>query len=555
MNKTYDVIIIGAGAAGMSAGIYSGRAKMNTLILDQSDIGGQAKTTNEIVNYPGIRQTTGPKLMEEMHLQAEDFGVKFEKSEVKEIIVDDKIKVIKTSQGDYQSYSVIIATGSMPRQLGFPGEKEYRGRGIAYCATCDGEFYNGLEVFVVGAGFAAAEEAIFLTRFARKVTVIARESEFTCVKSIADKVLAHPKIEVMFNTEVVEAIGDELLRRAKFFNNRTNETFEYVASEKDGTFGIFIFAGYVPQSAVFSGIIEMDKAGYIITDENMQTNIKGIYAAGDLRQKKLRQIVTAVSDGAIASLEAEKYITGEKESLGIKDKSEKEKPFKEQRISQKSFQSATPSGHSTLLNDELRQQIAMVLKRMENKVTLVTIVDENNNKSIELRDFVIDLADLGEKVQFVVEQKEANPKLEAKVNANKFPVVALLDHNDVYSGVKFHGVPGGHELNSFLLAIYNLAGPGQELDESTIEKIKALNEKVNIKVAVSLSCHLCPNVVTAAQRIAIENPNVETEMIDIANFPELKSKYKIMSVPCLIANDEKVTFGSKSIQEIISFIS
>ena len=555
MKTIYDVIVIGGGAAGMSAGIYSGRAKMKTLVLEQGSVGGQAKTTNEIVNYPGVRHTTGPKLMEEMHLQAEDFGVKFAQAEVLEAKLEGEIKVLKTTNGDYETRSVIIATGATPRTLGFPGEAEYRGRGVAYCATCDGEFYTGLEVFVIGAGFAAAEEAIFLTRFARKVTVIAREPEFTCAKTIADKVLAHPKIEVKFNTEIVEATGDELLRRVKFINNQTGETFEHVAA-KDETFGIFIFAGYVPQTKVFNGLVDMDKWGYIITDENMHTSVEGVYAAGDLRPKVLRQVVTAVADGAIASLEAEKYVAHEKERLGIVEEEIEETPQpKSAAESAPQAKQVAQGGRSALLNDALRGQIATVLGRMENNVTLVTIVDPTNGKSIELRDLVIDIADLGDKLEAVVKTKGEDAALEAKVNADKFPVVAFLDKDGNYAGVKFHGVPGGHELNSFLLAIYNLAGPGQALDASVLEAIKAVDKKVNIKVAVSLSCHLCPDVVVGAQRIAIENPNVEAEMLDIANFPELKTKHKVMSVPCMIVNDEKVTFGSKSIQDMLNFIA
>ena len=555
MKTIYDVIVIGGGAAGMSAGIYSGRAKMKTLVLEQGSVGGQAKTTNEIVNYPGVRHTTGPKLMEEMHLQAEDFGVKFAQAEVLEAKLEGEIKVLKTTNGDYETRSVIIATGATPRTLGFPGEAEYRGRGVAYCATCDGEFYTGLEVFVIGAGFAAAEEAIFLTRFARKVTVIAREPEFTCAKTIADKVLAHPKIEVKFNTEIVEATGDELLRRVKFINNQTGETFEHVAAE-DETFGIFIFAGYVPQTKVFNGLVDMDKWGYIITDENMHTSVEGVYAAGDLRPKVLRQVVTAVADGAIASLEAEKYVAHEKERLGIVEEEIEETPQpKSAAESAPQAKQVAQGGRSALLNDALRGQIATVLGRMENNMTLVTIVDPTNEKSIELRDLVIDIADLGDKLEAVVKTKGEDAALEAKVNADKFPVVAFLDKDGNYAGVKFHGVPGGHELNSFLLAIYNLAGPGQALDASVLEAIKAVDKKVNIKVAVSLSCHLCPDVVVGAQRIAIENPNVEAEMLDIANFPELKTKHKVMSVPCMIVNDEKVTFGSKSIQDMLNFIA
>jgi len=548
----YDVIIIGAGAAGMSAGLYSGRAKMRTLILEGNSVGGQAKTTSEIVNYPGIRNTTGPHLMEDMRAHAGDFGVKFETAEVQEIINGEEFKTLKTSNGEYKARAVIIATGAVPRQLGFPGEKEFRGRGVAYCATCDGEFYSGLEVIVIGGGFAAAEEAIFLTRFATKVTIMVREPEFLCSKTIVDKVMAHPKIEVKFNTEITEAIGDELVRKATFKNNVTGETFEYNAKEEDGTFGIFIFAGYVPQTKMFEGLVEMDRAGYIVTDENMQTSVAGIYAAGDLRPKALRQIVTAVADGAIASTTAEKYVAELKEKLGIEEEEVEAAPAPQaEEKPQAAAVEVTGGGKSKLLNDALRGQIAGLLSRMEKEVTLVTIVDPSNAKSLELRDLVLDVSDLGEKLTAIVETKGANAELEAKINADKFPVVALVNADGEYAGVKFHGVPGGHELNSFLLAIYNLAGPGQALEGAAAEKINSISKKINLKVAVSLSCHLCPDVVVAAQRIAIENPNVETEMIDITEFPELKKQHKVMSVPCLIVNDEKISFGPKSIAEIV----
>ena len=552
MNKIYDVIIIGAGAAGLSAGIYSGRAKMNTLIIEKGSAGGQASTTQEIVNYPGFRKTTGPELMHEMHSQAEDFGVQFIKADVLDVNLDGDVKTLTTDNGTYEARSIIIASGATPRQLGFKGEDTYRGRGIAYCATCDGEFYTGLEVFVIGAGFAAAEEAMFLTRFARKVTIIAREPEFTCAKTIADKVLAYPNIEVMFNTEVVEVTGDDVIRRMKLINNQTQEVSEIEADEVDGTFGVFIFAGYVPQTGIFKDKIDLDKMGYILTDENMQTSIAGVYAAGDLRPKVLRQIVTAVADGAIASTQAEKYVAHEKERLGIVDevievKKQKEEPKKEAKP-------VTSSGKSSLLNDALRQQIASILDRMERRVTLVSVVDETNAKSIELRDLILDMASLGEKLEARIILKGTDSVLEQQVAANKFPHVALLNDSDEFSGVKFHGVPGGHELNSFILSIYNLAGPGQALDTSILDEIKAVDKKVNIKVAVSLSCHLCPDVVVAAQRLAIENENIETEMLDIADFPELRSQHKIMSVPAMIINDEKIAFGSKSMKEMLELI-
>lgn len=551
MEKIYDLLVIGAGPAGLSTGIYAGRSKLNTLIIEKAEFGGQVNKTYDISNYPGARNSNGPKLMEEMRNQAEDFGVNFMSAEVLEVSLEGDVKTLKTDRGEIKGRSVVIATGASPRKLGFKGEEEFTGRGVAYCSTCDGQFFEGLEVFVIGAGFAAAEEAMFLTKFATKVTVIAREPEFTCAKSIADKVLAHPKVEVKFNTEILEANGTEMINYAKFINNKTGETFEYNAKKEDGSFGIFVFVGYAPQSQLFKGILELDKFGYIVTNENMETNIQGVYVAGDLRPKALRQIVTAVSDGAIAATSAERYVIELKEKLGIKDEYE---PKKVEKKEVKSSDLNNVSKRSKLLNDGLRSQLKGVLARLEKNVTLVSIVDESNSKSIELRDLILDIADLDERVNAEVYNKGENVEVENKIHADKYPVVALLDSDKKYSGVKFHGVPGGHELNSFILAIYNLGSAGQQISEETLNNIKKIDKDINIKVCVSLSCHLCPDVVVSSQRIAIENEKVQAEMIDISNFKEIKDKFKVMSVPAIIVNDEQIYFGAKKIDEIINLI-
>ena len=295
----------------------------------------------------------------------------------------------------------------------------------------------------------------------------------------------------------------------------------------------------------------MDRWGYILTDENMQTNIKGVYAAGDLRPKMLRQVVTAVADGAIAATDAERYVASEKERLGIVEEEVIEEKVETKEESPKL---SSKPGKSSLLNDNLRAQLKGVLSKFENNISLVSIVDESNAKSIELRDLVLDIADLGDKVEAIIYKKGENPEIEEKVHADKYPIVAILNKDGEYAGVKFHGVPGGHELNSFILAMYNVAGPGQALEESILNEIKSIDRKVNIKVGVSLSCHVCPDVVVAAQKIAIENPNIETEMLDLSNFPELKSKHKIMSVPAIIVDDSKVYFGGKKLQDILNLI-
>lgn len=554
MTNIYDLIIIGGGPAGLSAATYAGRSKLNTLIIEKENIGGQIKTTSEIVNYPGIINTTGPNLATDMRQQALNFNTKFQEATVESVELSEDIKILNTNKGTFKARSIIIATGASPRKLGFSGEQEFTGRGVAYCATCDGEFFKDLDVFVVGAGFAAAEEAIFLTRFAKHVTIVAREPEFTCAKSIADKVLAHPKIDVKFNTEILEATGSNLLERAKFINNVTKETFEYNVSPEDGSFGIFIFVGYEPQTELFKDKIEMDRYGYILTNENMETNIPGVYAAGDLRPKVLRQVVTAVADGAIAATCAEKYVTEQKEKLGIKDDYLDETTSSQEKNETSSFSNSSIGGQSKLLNDNLRTQLKGVLNRMDKEVTLVSIVDESLPKSLELRDLVLDIGNLGDKLNAQIYTKGAQPEIESKINADKFPVVALLNDKGEYSGVKFHGVPGGHELNSFILAIYNLAGPGQNIDTKILSDIKSIDKKTNIKIAISLSCHLCPDVVISSQRIAIENENIEAEMLDLSEFSDLKAKHKIMSVPAIIINDEKIYFGAKKIEEIISLI-
>lgn len=556
----YDLIIIGGGPAGISAGIYAGRAKLKTLVIEKENMGGQIKTTHEMVNYPGILQTTGIDYMDTLRQQALSFNVNFKEDEVLDLNLESDIKVIKTKKEEIQGRAIIFATGASPRKLGFKGEEEFTGRGVAYCATCDGEFFQGLDVFVIGGGYAAAEEALFLTKFAKKVRVVVRKSEFGCAKTIADKVKAHAKIEVLFNTELEEVGGEGVLQFAKFKNNKTGEIFEYKASKEDGTFGLFVFIGYKPQTELLKGKVQLDEQGYIVTNEVMETNLPGVYAAGDLRPKLLRQVVTAVADGAIAATVAEKYVEEQKHRLGIEDEEEIviENKAEEKVIEEKPVESVNINNKnrkSKLLNDVLRNQIKSILAMMEKEVTLVSIVDETLEKSIEFMDLILDMASLGEKLKVEIYKKSENPEMEVKINADKLPVVALLDENKNYSGVKFHGVPGGHELNSFILAIYNLAGPGQAINKTLLQEIKAFDKKTNIKVVVSLSCTLCPDVVVASQRLAMENENIETEMIELSLFEDIKRKYRIMSVPAIIVNDDKIYFGAKKINEILDLIS
>ncbi len=304
----YDVVIIGAGPAGLSAGLYAARARLSTLIIEKEAAGGQIATTDEVANYPGsIEHATGPSLVARMVEQAEEFGAKRVTDTILSVDFSQDVKVLKGEKQEYQAKTIIIATGAVPKHIGCPGEKELTGRGISYCATCDGAFFEDLEVFVVGGGDSAVEEAMYLTKFARKVTIVHRRDALRAAKSIQEKALKNEKIEYLWDSVITEVKGEGLLESIVVKNVKTNEETEIFADEEDGTFGVFVFVGYDPATKLFEGIINMD-GGYIITDDNMKTNIPGVFAAGDNRVKSLRQVVTATADGAIAATQAEKYI-------------------------------------------------------------------------------------------------------------------------------------------------------------------------------------------------------------------------------------------------------
>ncbi|MBD5643375.1 thioredoxin-disulfide reductase [Clostridium botulinum] len=309
MENLYDVIIIGSGPAGLSAGLYAARARLKTLILERNKAGGQIVITDEVANYPGsIRDATGASLVARMEEQVEEFGAERKKDNVKEVDFTGKIKIIKGEKEEYKAKSVIIATGAAPRHIGCKGENELIGKGVSYCATCDADFFTDLEVFVIGGGDSALEEALYLTKFARKVTVVHRRDALRGAKSIQEKVFKNPKIEIMWDSVVEEIKGDGIVESAVFKNKKTGEITEYFADEDDGTFGIFVFVGYLPINNLFKDIVTMNEAGYIKTNDRMETNIEGIFAAGDIREKSLRQVVTAAADGAIAAVEAYKYV-------------------------------------------------------------------------------------------------------------------------------------------------------------------------------------------------------------------------------------------------------
>ena len=544
MEKIYDMIIIGGGPAGLSAGIYGGRAKLDVLVVEKENKGGQISLTSEVVNYPGILEISGTELMTQTRKQAEGFGVNFVQGEVVDMDFTKDIKTIKTKDAEYSALSVVIATGAAPRKLGFPGEQEFTGRGVAYCATCDGEFFTGMDIFVIGAGFAAAEEAMFLTKYGKSVTIIAREPDFTCAKSIGDKVKAHPKITVKFNTELTELTGDMKPTGAKFKNNVTGEVTEYKAKVGE-TFGVFVFVGYAPSSQIFKNHIEIDKFGFIPTDEELMTNVPGVFAVGDIRPKRLRQVVTAVADGAIAATSIEKYAHDLREELGIQ---------KEEKEEEKTTSVATEN--ESFLDDELKQQLSAVVERFENPVEIVVFKNPNVDESVAIENAVKDIAAIApEKLKFVSYNEGENKELEAKVKLTRTPSIAVLDKDGNFSGLKYSSLPSGHELNSFILGLYNVAGPGQKVAPESLEKIAKIDKPINVKIGISLSCTKCPKTVQATQRIATLNKNIEMEMINIFTFQDFKNRYDIMSVPAIIIDDTHVHFGEKNVEDMIELLT
>lgn len=308
MEKVYDIVIVGAGPAGLAAGLYAGRSKLATLIVEKEQEGGQIGQTSEIDNYPGsIEGESGPSLVKRFAEQAWRFGAEKVSDTVVDMELEGDIKKIVGESGTYFGKTVILAGGAVPQKINCPGEEEFTGKGVSYCATCDAAFFEGFEVFVVGGGDAAVEEAMHLTKFARKVTIIHRRDELRAVKAIQEKAFKIDNLEFMWNSVVKELSGDGLLSRMVVEDTKTGEQREVLADEDDGLFGVFVFIGFKPNTAILDGKLPLEN-GYVRTDDDMKTSIPGVFAAGDIRVKSLRQVVTAAADGAIAATQAGKYI-------------------------------------------------------------------------------------------------------------------------------------------------------------------------------------------------------------------------------------------------------
>ena len=532
----YDAIIVGGGPAGLTAAIYLARAQYRVLVIEKEKFGGQITITDEVVNYPGVEKTSGAALTQTMRSQAESFGAEFLLAQVTELLVDGDIKTVKTDKGEFSCFGILIATGAHPRMIGFPGESEFKGHGVAYCATCDGEFFTDKEVFVVGGGFAAAEESVFLTRYASHVTILVRGDDFTCAPTAAQAAKKHPKITVPTNTEVVEASGKDFLQKLVYKNNKTGE--QTVFEPQNDTFGIFVFAGYEPETALVKDKVNIDESGYIITDRAQKTNLDGVYAAGDVCQKNLRQVVTAVGDGATAATELEKHAAAMQSKTNIR-------PEKPKAQNKKADESKNINVQSNIFSPDMVAQLNAVFAKMENSLTLELHLD-NSTVSAELIKYMEELAGLTDRLTLNIFENSEKSDL---------PFVCVIRSDGSFSGLAFHGVPGGHEFTSFVLGLYNASGKGQPIDRGVEEKILSINKQTDMKIIVSLSCTMCPELVTAAQKAASINDKITAEVYDVSHFPKLKEKYNVMSVPCLVINNNKVSFGRKNISQLADILS
>ena len=298
----YDVVIIGAGPAGMTAAVYASRAELKTVLLERGVPGGQMANTEEVENFPGFTMITGPELSSKMFEHAQKFGAEYKFGDIKSVELDGDIKILKTSSEDIYTKSVVIATGAEYKTIGVPGEDLLRGRGVSYCAVCDGAFFKERELYVIGGGDSAVEEGVFLTKYASKVTIVHRRDELRAQKILQDRAFKNDKIDFIWDTELQSINGDSRVESITLKDKKTGEEFT-----KDAD-GVFIYIGMLPLTSPFKDLGILNENGYIETNEEMETKIPGIFAAGDVREKSLRQIVTATGDGSLAAQNAQNYL-------------------------------------------------------------------------------------------------------------------------------------------------------------------------------------------------------------------------------------------------------
>lgn len=608
MAEKHQTVIIGGGPAGLTAAIYLRRAGYEVLVLEKEEEGGQIRISEEVVNYPGVEGTDGETLMETMRRQAVNFGAQIRRENVISASLTDSVKVIQTERNHYEAPVIIYAAGSVPRKLDFPGESEFAGRGIAYCATCDGELFTDKPIFVVGGGYAAAEEAIYLTRYSKPVMMIVREPDFTCAKKLADTVKAHPDIKIEYNTEIVRVEGDTSVKKIVFKNALSGKEWNF---ENTDTIGIFIFAGYLPQTDIVKKQLICDMQGYLLTDDGKRTNVEGVYGAGDVCQKRLRQLVTAVADGAVAAetiaadypldqlascvgpdgkgadgkpqnktgadsraagqdtlvanvrsqiqgQEEKKIYTGQEEAAVMDRRKETQSSVQQaaMHLSEQMEGVLRPGSRFKDIYSEIKEVESRFETIPECRVSL-----DDSGTSEQVRAFMEELEEAMPKVHIYYEEtgvsgsREKSAGGEAEADGGPIvPAISISSKDGERTGMFFHGTPGGHEFSSFLSALYQAAGPGKPLMDDILTQVKSIRTPVRLDVGVTLSCTKCPELVSSAMMVAAHSPKVEVHIVNLAQFPEFKEKHQVYSVPFLMVNGEKAYYGKKSVEELMKII-
>lgn len=523
MEAIYDVIIVGGGPAGLTAALYLARARCRVLVLEREQPGGQIAITEEVVNYPGVRHTGGAALAATMLEQARSFGAEYRQERVVRLQPRGTVKEVFTDAGQYRCLGLMVATGARPRPAGFIGEERFRGRGVAYCATCDGELFTGREVFVVGGGYAAAEESVYLAKFASHVTIFIRRDDFSCAAAVAERAKKHEKITVCPNTVVEEVSGSNGITCVRCRDTKTGEERLYQAKPGE-KYGLFVLAGYAPDTELLQGLLELDEQGYVHTDDDGQTAIPGVCAAGDVCRKSLRQLVTAAADGAQAAVRLEKYVEQARTAVGATPTTPE--------------CSASGQTQDAVLPEQTHAQLAQLLQKLTKPLQLRLTLDDSP-ASTRLEQLMAELAGLSDHLTPVRESGQAAPCVR----------VCLEDGS--FTGLAFHGCPGGHEFTGFVLGLLHAADPETGLTQEHLHRIRALPGPLEMQVLVTLSCTMCPDTVIAAQHIAALRPDVTCRVYDASVFEALRRRYQVMSVPCLIVNGTHVFFGRKDLPRLL----
>ena len=571
VENLYDAVIIGGGPAGLTAAIYLGRACRRVLVVEKDRLGGQIATTANVANYPGVLTASGAELANTMAKQAANFGAEFLAAEVTGLSVDSDVKTAHTSAGDIACLSVLLATGAAPRKIGFGGENDFEGRGVSYCATCDGALFAGREVVVIGGGYQAAEEAVFLTKYAKKVTVMMRKGDFSCAASVAKAAWDNPKIEVFPNTRVTRITGDTAVRAAVIEDTVTKGRETWRPENEDEPFGVFVLAGRKPATGLVRGMAQLDDDGCVIVNEKQETTCPGLFAAGDVCPKNLRQVATAVGQAAATATEMEGFIAQARRKTGLAPQTKPAvSPDEISRMFGGSANAAAAridgaanaASEKPLITPDMAEQAKATLAGMVQPLLLrVSLNDLPVSENV--RRFVDEFAQLDNEGKIKVEytghpgnsgSKTDSNALAAAENSEStaggtatgdeatpdLPEIKICFANGEWSRISFHEVPIEHEFTPFLSALSNIAGPGDAISDEARAAIARINRPLDIKIAAGLDCPRCYKTIIPAIQATCLNGNLRLNVYDIAHFPALQRKHNIMSAPFTIINDGEI---------------